>query len=308
MTEIFYTLILTSFTPLTTSMTPLKNILCPVDFSEASYDAIEKASFLARLFQANLTLLHVIPPLAQSLGLDSGPDRRQEILEASEERARTLMRQAKRRFIPYAVNSKSSIRVGRASEEILADAERLNSDLIVMAAQGTEVGKSLKTVMDLAQCPVMAYRRIEQSNELGEQLKGFRKILLPLPIDTDLNAPGHLESYIETYLSHMSPELVMAKMIEPDISQEERVKTRLELEALGEQFIDMGLNKVRCHMLEGTYSADLIVRLAQQEGCDLIMMDGPSPPSRRQDIGGFTHQVAKAAEMPVFTMRAGRQE
>lgn len=287
-------------------MTPLKNILCPVDFSQASYDAIEKASFLARLFQSDLTLLHVIPDLllTRSPGISSNEQwHAQHKMEEAEHEARKLLRQAKRRYIPYVINSKSSIRRGNVAEEILLDAERLDSDLIILAAKGQELGESLRTVMEKASCPVMAYHKHPETNELGEQMKGFRRILLPLSEQWDFDAVGHLEAYIETYLSFMCPELVMAKMIEPGTSHEGRVQIRLQLEALGQRFVDMGLPKVRCHMLEGKYSTDLILRLSQKEACDLIMMDAPTAPTRQSDLGGFTHQVAKDAGMPVFTMK-----
>ncbi|MEM7373218.1 MAG: universal stress protein [Bacteroidota bacterium] len=286
-------------------MTPLSNILCPVDFSQASYDAIEKASFLARLFQSDLTLLHVIPDLllARSPGLSKNEDwHAQHKMDEAENEARKLLRKAKRRYIPYVVKSRSSIRRGNVAEEILLDAERLNSDLIIMAAKGQEIGESLKVVMEKASCPVLAYHKHKLTNDIGEQMKGFRRILLPLPAQWDFDRVGHLESYIETYLSFMCPELVMAKMIEPGTTHENRVQIRLQLEALGQRFVDMGLPKVRCHMLEGKYSTDLILRLSQKEACDLIMMDAPSTPTRHSDLGGFTHQVAKDAAMPVFTM------
>ena len=288
-------------------MTPLKNILCPVDFSPASYDAIEKASFLARMFQADLTLLHVIPTLPLSLGLQNNQSMQgHAVIANTETEARNLLRAAKREYVPFAVNSRSSIRHGHVTEEILADADRLNSDMIILAAHGPEIGKSLKSVMEQAKCPVMAFRKLPQTDDVGAQLKGFRKILLPLSSQLDLDNLGPLETYIEKYLSFMCPELVMAKMIEAGTSQEDRVEIRLQLEALGQRFVDMGLTRVRCHMLEGKYSADLIVRLAEKETCDLIMMDGPAPASRRSDLGTFTHQVAKEAGMPVFTVRAGK--
>jgi nucleotide-binding universal stress UspA family protein len=44
------------------SMMPLKKIICPTDFSEASYAALDKASELAEHFDAELCVLHVVEP------------------------------------------------------------------------------------------------------------------------------------------------------------------------------------------------------------------------------------------------------
>ena len=44
-------------------MLPFKKILCPIDFSEPSYDALKIAVELARNFGAALDVIHVIPPV-----------------------------------------------------------------------------------------------------------------------------------------------------------------------------------------------------------------------------------------------------
>ena len=44
-------------------MLPLKKILCPTDFSEPSYEAIETANEFAINFSAELILVHVVTPI-----------------------------------------------------------------------------------------------------------------------------------------------------------------------------------------------------------------------------------------------------
>jgi nucleotide-binding universal stress UspA family protein len=44
------------------TMKTFRKILCPTDFSEASYEAVKMASDLAEHFAAQLTLVHVVPP------------------------------------------------------------------------------------------------------------------------------------------------------------------------------------------------------------------------------------------------------
>jgi universal stress protein A len=44
-------------------MKNFKKILCPTDFSEASYEAVKMANDLAEHFSAQLTLVHVVQPV-----------------------------------------------------------------------------------------------------------------------------------------------------------------------------------------------------------------------------------------------------
>ncbi len=52
-------------------MLPFKKILCPTDFSEPAFVALKRAEELARHFEAELIVAHVIPPLP---GPHSFPD------------------------------------------------------------------------------------------------------------------------------------------------------------------------------------------------------------------------------------------
>jgi hypothetical protein len=44
-------------------MLPLKKIICPTDFSEPSFEALEAAVELARYFSAELIVVHVVQPV-----------------------------------------------------------------------------------------------------------------------------------------------------------------------------------------------------------------------------------------------------
>ena len=52
-------------------MLPFKKILCPTDFSEPAFVALKRAEELARHFDGELIVAHVIPPLP---GPHSFPD------------------------------------------------------------------------------------------------------------------------------------------------------------------------------------------------------------------------------------------
>ncbi len=156
-------------------MNSLKNILCPVDFSESSYQAIEHASFLAQMLQADLTLMHVVQEqLPGKLGMVHGPDQAsQKLIAKATEDARILLREAKRKYVPFAINCKSAVRYGDTIREIVAEAVERNSDILFIppGLEGvTSNSKSLK-LLQSAGCSVMFCKN------LGKE-KGFRKIVL----------------------------------------------------------------------------------------------------------------------------------
>jgi nucleotide-binding universal stress UspA family protein len=283
----------------------LTNILCLVDFSPLSYEAIEKASFLATLFQADLTLLHVIQVLPRTFGVTRGLDRNaQELMGQAEEDARTLLREAKKKYVPYAVSCKSSLRKGKISQEILDDAERLHTDLIVMAApNGEEQKNHLREVMRKASCPVLTYNSpTSDSNGQTGLTKGFRKILIPLR--ADINNTNHLREYVGKYLAQMSPDLVLTMEVAGDISEEQRTQLQEAMKQEANQLQAMGLSRASVCVLESKGIADRLSRLAKKEGCDLILMDGQVNKRQKSERENLTFSLIQQAEVPVFSIGA----
>jgi nucleotide-binding universal stress UspA family protein len=285
-----------------------KNILCPVDFSESSYEAIEKASFLAQLFQADLTLIHVISVLPKSFGVVFGLDlNSSKMMEKANQNARTLLREAKKKYVPYAVKCKSSIRVGRASEQIIKEAEELGSELIVIAPKGPArdetpvMGANTNQVISGAPCPVITYRRI--SHGLGGNPKGFRNILVPIDLDEDFTDMRH---YICEHFSRMGPAVTLISVVPVDTDEtaiDEAVK-RVEAEA--EILSDNGIYQVQNLIVEDDNPAEQILKYGREKGCDLIMMNTHGRSSKgNMVIGAVTASVITQASFPVFTMRPG---
>lgn len=285
-------------------MKHLSHILCPVDFSDASYEAIRRASFLARLFQADLTLLHVVQ-IPVSYGVDYGIDPQStKLVERASGQARTLLRQAKKAYIPYAVKCKSSIRYGNTSHEIEEEAKRLNSDFIVMAMDNSPNSEKVyQEIVNRVSCPVL-YLPCSK-NALGKSsYMGFKKILIPLNLDAHIpiDTTGLLR-YIRDYFSAMGPELLILCVIEPGASQEVVQKRKVEIEAYADDFLDSGASKVTVQLFQGEYPDQEITRIATAESCDIIMMYTHVLHDERDEPGPVTHGVIQSAETAVLTLR-----
>jgi nucleotide-binding universal stress UspA family protein len=138
-------------------------ILCPVDFSEGSLNALAYAFSIAQEVDAELTLLHAIevpPELAEH---PISPTIDVNALRASIEAARL---QHLRELVPESVKMyctvHTTVREGAAFREILKMAAERSVDLIVMGVQGRGAvdlmifGSNTLRVCRAATCPVLS--------------------------------------------------------------------------------------------------------------------------------------------------------
>jgi nucleotide-binding universal stress UspA family protein len=147
-----------------------KRILCPIDFSPSSLQAMGFALNLARQADGRVTLLHVVEWLAEEdLPRASAhfnvPEYRGYMAADAQERLRSLVAEESRTWVEIA----DVVEFGRAHREILRAAEKKPADLIVMGAQGRGgiglalFGSTTQQVVRGAQCPVLTVRGLPQA-------------------------------------------------------------------------------------------------------------------------------------------------
>jgi len=135
------------------------SILAPVDFSEASLDAIPHAVALARKYEAQLTLLHVIEPPHADLLVDMTQSQRATRMAAHERLAK--LAGATKKIWP---RTGHELRTGHPVTTITALAKRTNADLILMSTHGRTgikralIGSVAERVVQQAPCPVLVVR------------------------------------------------------------------------------------------------------------------------------------------------------
>ncbi|MGD2029269.1 MAG: universal stress protein [Desulfobacterales bacterium] len=141
----------------------IKKILCPVDFSEISVNALDYAVFLASHHYAELLLLHVVEHLHEFEHYQILVFTPQEISEKMEKNAyEELNKLAK--SIKNTLKVETLIRQGKAFVEIIKEAKEKDMDLIVMASHGRTgishmlMGSVAEKVVRKANCPVLVFR------------------------------------------------------------------------------------------------------------------------------------------------------
>ena len=144
----------------------LRKILCPIDFSPASMQALGFSLDLARRANASVTFVHAIESLAEEepreIAHFSIPEFRRELIEDARTRLEALIAQEAQ----PAAGHETRVVAGRAHREILRVATEEGAGLIVMGAQGrggaalAAFGSTTQQVLRAAACPVLTVRGV----------------------------------------------------------------------------------------------------------------------------------------------------
>lgn len=141
---------------------PFRNILCPIDFSDDSRHAIDRAAELAGSGTTGITLLHVIEPALTYRELSMGENHLAALdHRATHELAGWASDLEKKVSVPVT----TAIDIGRPGARILAALEADPSvDLVIMGSHGRTgikrvlLGSVAEKVLRHATCPVLIER------------------------------------------------------------------------------------------------------------------------------------------------------
>ena len=137
----------------------IKNILVPVDGSDGSDKAVEKAVEIAKICGAKLNFLYVanINQLAINAALTHA------ILDAVKKAGQTILERAEN-LVPNEISYETFLETGSPAVMILDFKEKLSADLIVMGSRGLGLVKGVllgsvsQYIMEQADCPVLVVK------------------------------------------------------------------------------------------------------------------------------------------------------
>lgn len=159
--------------------TQLRRILVPIDFSAVSLTALDQATFLARLFKADLYVLHVIDippsvyPIEELMALGSDSSLIERSIAGKCEKLKLSIRKE------HGLRINTLVCRGRTADEIVSAVKENNIDIVVMGTHGASgfdeyfIGSNAHKVITLCPCPVISVQR--KSKKLG-----YSNILLPI--------------------------------------------------------------------------------------------------------------------------------
>jgi nucleotide-binding universal stress UspA family protein len=301
-------------------MIEFTRILCPIDFSESSIRSLAHAAALANWYEAQLTVLHVVPtfdPIQVRGDLGEpvqvvNPVPQEEVLE---ELRRAIERATLRQTPTLAAEA------GNTTGTIIEQALSLRADLIVMGTHGRRgfkrllLGSVTEAVLHQASCPVLTVP--PRAGAAASEAVTFKRILCPIDfspsalqalafaLDLARQADGrvtlvHVIEWLaeeETLASRASihfnvPEYRQALAADA----QERLRGLVAEESRTWADIETVLAFGRAHRE--------ILRAAEHNRADLVVMGAQGRGGLDLALfGSATQQVVRGAACPVLTVR-----
>ena len=304
-------------------MVVIKRILCPVDLSEFSPHVVDRAVALARAYGAPICVLHVLPVAAGVTVVPFAPegpssfgyhpvDRDQVLKDLPR-----LLALDKRGDVTIDVHV---IKAPAVHQEILAAAERVGADLIVLGTHGRSgfdrliFGSIAEKVLRTSRLPVLTVPpHVPDALPPGGQ---FRRILYAT--DFSPGSAGALH-YAASLAQHAAAQLIAVHVVEPapessdpivgvsiDLAAYELARQRQaakHLQAAVPDSIRLGCDTAEVVTSGRPYVE--ILRVAAERQADLIVtsVHGRNAIDRLV-FGSTTEQVVRRATCPVLTIRA----
>ena len=278
-------------------MFQMQRILFPIDFSEHSRGAVAYAEALAGRFDAELTLLHVVEPVAYN----SVPDdlRRIDIAEMEDWLG------AERRYF----NVKFAMERGEAAQQIARHACAHGSDLILMPTRGMglyrrlTLGSNTAKVLHDAECPVWTGVHLKDAPPLSEIR--FRKVLCGL--DFLPNSAAILE-WAAGFAREYQAELTLAHAV-PDVEAgPERFMNReydLALRAQSAERIEELQNQAGLQSAVRIVSGDptdALRETALEIGADLLVIGRSASSGLLGRLSKNSYSIISHAPCPVVSV------
>jgi universal stress protein A len=149
-------------------MLPIKNILCPTDFSEPSYEALKVADELSVHFGAVMHVITVVPlvPIVEApIGVESASFNIASYQQELEGQAKKSLKSLIDQKVNKDIKVSTSVLIGNAAAEVMRYASEKNVDMIVIATHGLSgwrrfiSGSTTEQIVRQSTCPVLTIRK-----------------------------------------------------------------------------------------------------------------------------------------------------
>ena len=241
----------------------IRHVLCPMDLSPISMNALEWANAVARARTAELRMIHVVAPDGIAADDSLGAIERDRMM-------RTL-RDALGGVDPDNQQSGAAIKQGDPGNQILQFARLLPADLIVMGAAGAErparpMGSVTTIVVARSDCPVLIVPAGRRVNARNAGLFGH----IICAVDLDPSSVSVLRQALSLAWETHARLVNVCVMTEPEPSAAEvegHLRAAIPAEAHGWCDIDIVVKP-------GVPAAE-IVRIAERSDVELLVIGPP---------------------------------
>lgn len=294
----------------------IDRILCPVDFSEFSGPAVERAVRLGKWFGARVEVLHVIPFLVPT-GLPDFPVPL-EVTKAQRDQAALRISDLVAPFLGE-VPIEAKVLEGDPWRVIREEAEGLAADLLVMGTHGRSgfehllLGSVTEKVLRRAPCPVLTVGQVPAHPSVGAP---FRRILCAADLthasertlDVALSVASEDDGWItllhvvESLPGETAGRLYLAVPeigpLRRDLMEQARAQLRKAVPDQARDFCDVS------ERVEVGAAWSQILRVAEEMDADLIVMGAHTRGALgRMFFGSTASHVVRRAACPVLIVQ-----
>jgi nucleotide-binding universal stress UspA family protein len=277
----------------------IDKILMPVDFSETGLLALEHATFMARLFNAELYLLYVVEIIEFPFNLNSPvlitAHDYDQIEEAAVEKLNNLAQK---------ITSETSLRVtklvtrGRVITGISEMAKEHKIDIIVMGTHGAKgfdeyfIGSNAHKAVTIAPCPVITIQQHAKK-------VGFKRIVMP--IDNSLHSRQKVNTVVEIAGKYGAEVHILGLLNSNEVIDEN--KFNIKLDSVEKVIKENNLTYVR-KLVKGENLAIAAMDYSKEINGDLIViMTDHESNLTGMFLGAFSKQIINHSKIPVMSIK-----
>jgi nucleotide-binding universal stress UspA family protein len=165
-------------------MPAFRKILCAIDFSKFSLNALRYSALMAREFRSRLIILHCVAEIPGPSDVD--PYGSKELYEDLSRVSKNEMETLVSKIVPAEIKTTRMVRVGYPSEIILRVSQVEDADLVVMGSHGRAgferflVGSVTSKVLRKSIVPVLVCHPSNPFKVLEDQKLNVDTILCPI--------------------------------------------------------------------------------------------------------------------------------
>jgi len=297
--------------------TLFRTILCPVDFSAHSRQALNYAALLVKRLRGKLIVIFVEDPLLVAAAAVAYADT--QLIEKSRAELRRFV---ERTIAPYGVTIASvtlDVVMGRPHEEIARTAKRLKCDLIIVGAHGATgankmmLGSTTHRVLRSSPLPVLAVPPVKGRAKRPARTWPGKWALAPIDLSsrarTDATAAAVAARELGTQLRlvHIVEPIAELPWLEVDATRRNQQQERRALAFLSR--VKEGLAwAVADTVVQAGRPGTAIAAIASQNDVGLVVMTrrrGQGLFGPRQ--GSISYQVLVDARTPVLALPSDPQ-
>ncbi len=276
----------------------IKSILMPTDFSKTSLLAIEHAAFMARLFKANLFLLHVIE-IADTTYNVVDPGLVLKDFSEIEKIVTSQMDELSNKIkLEYEITITPLCSRGKTASEIVTAVRENDIDLVIMGTHGASgfdeffMGSNAHKTVTVCPCPVITIQA--HSTKVG-----FANIVMP--IDDSLPSRQKVD-YTITLAKEFGSKIHILGLLDESWGAE-LGKFEIKIESIEAAVKDAGL-AYELIIIKGDNLAAEAMNYSKKIDADLIVvLTDHESKLTGMFLGAFAKQIVNHSRIPVMSIR-----